>query len=176
MCYVSNVHKYKSSFTNTPQNNDLDHVLCHGLVEFRSIKMDDPQTETVPSKQQTGSNKKDNRGTRKRSKNAKRKIRRKRKEFKYYQNLKKQRLVKKTELVDSVNMDRSSALGTASTQLPADVTEWQKLDQIAFWKSRALGLELENRMLRQHLKNTYAKTIEDYIKVNKKKGKKTTRN
>lgn len=137
--------------------------------------MVDPQ---IISCKQTGSNKKDNRGTKKRSKNFKRKIKRKRKEFKYYKKLKKQRTVRITEpveVVDSVNMNWSSTLATTSAQLPADIIEWQKLDQMAYWKSRALGLELENRMLRQHLKNAYSKSIEDYINKEQKNGMKTTK-
>lgn len=37
-------------------------------------------------------------------------------------------------------------------------------DQIAFWKSRAFSLEMENSMLRLHLRNVYAQRIEEYEK------------
>lgn len=67
------------------------------------------------------------------------------------------------EVYIKTDMEWSSGLETTSAKLPADIIEWQKQDQVAFWKSKALVLELENRMLRQHLKDVYAKSIEDYI-------------
>lgn len=105
----------------------------------------------------------------KHSRNAKRRIRRKRNKFRYNRSLRKQRKVKNTEeLCKSVNffditdMEWSSAIGTSSSYLPEEIIEWQKRDQIAYWKSKALSLELENQMLKQHLRDVYSKTIQDY--------------
>ncbi|CAG9820105.1 unnamed protein product [Phaedon cochleariae] len=63
------------------------------------------------------------------------------------------------EVVDISGMDWAPTY--CPSNLPLEVLEWQKQDQIAYWKSRAISLELENKMLRQHLRNVYAKTIED---------------
>lgn len=112
--------------------------------------------------------------TKKHSKNAKRRIRRKRNKFKYYQYLRKQRTVKKTEelceavgVFDLMDMEWSSGVeAMPSVELPTEIIEWQKRDQIAYWKSKALSLELENRMLRQHLRDVYAKTVEEYASYN----------
>lgn len=119
--------------------------------------------------QKNTSNKRNINGTRKHSKNSKRRIRRKRNKFRYYQALRKQRTGKRTdelcdavEVFDIIDMDWSAGVGNNTSQLPAEIIEWQKRDQIAFWKSKALSLELENKMLRQHLRNVYAKTIQDY--------------
>ncbi|XP_060533142.1 gem-associated protein 8-like [Cylas formicarius] len=101
------------------------------------------------------------------TKSAKRRQRRKRSKSKYYRVLKKRRTNKTTEdlcsainLFDVTDMDWSPNHGL--NHLPLEVSEWQKQDQIAYWKSRAISLEIENRMLHQHLRNVYAKQIEDY--------------
>lgn len=119
--------------------------------------------------QKNTNNKKTNNFTRKHSRNSKRRIRRKRNKFRYFQALRKQRTYKKTEqlceaveLFDITDMEWSPGVDNNSSRLPIEIVEWQKRDQIAFWKSKALSLELENKMLRQHLRNVYAKTIEEY--------------
>ncbi|KAJ8985383.1 hypothetical protein NQ317_007540 [Molorchus minor] len=62
------------------------------------------------------------------------------------------------EVFDISDMDWAPSCSSAP--IPPEVTEWQNKDQIAYWKSRAISLELENRMLHEHLRNVYAKTIE----------------
>lgn len=105
----------------------------------------------------------------KKSRNTKRRIRRKRNKFRYYQSLRKLRSLKKTEELcevvesfDITDMEWSSVAGNTPAHLPVEIIEWQKRDQIAFWRSKAITLELENRMLRKHLRDMYAKTVEEY--------------
>ncbi|KAJ8929022.1 hypothetical protein NQ314_018333 [Rhamnusium bicolor] len=100
-------------------------------------------------------------------KNTLRRIRRRRSKVRYYRSLKRIRYNKKTEdLCSAVQVfdisDMEWAPACSSSVLPIEVTEWQKQDQITYWKSRAISLELENRMLHEHLCNVYAKTIEEY--------------
>ncbi|KAF2902842.1 hypothetical protein ILUMI_03336 [Ignelater luminosus] len=44
-----------------------------------------------------------------------------------------------------------------------EVATWQAQHQIAYWKSRALAVEYENRMLHRILRETQIKQVEDYI-------------
>lgn len=43
-----------------------------------------------------------------------------------------------------------------------DVAEWHQKEQVAYWKSRAISLKLENDMLHQQIKNMYTKQIREY--------------
>lgn len=102
------------------------------------------------------------------NKNTIRRVRRKRSNIRYYKSLKQLRYNRKTDdLCSAVEVfditDMEWAPSCSSTALPSEVTEWQKQDQIAYWKSRAISLELENKMLHQHIRNVYAKTIEQYL-------------
>ncbi|KAJ8953108.1 hypothetical protein NQ318_013452 [Aromia moschata] len=97
-----------------------------------------------------------------------RRFRRKRSKTRYYKSLKQLRCTRKTqELCTAVEgfdiYDMDWAPTSSSAPVPPEITEWQKQEQIAYWKSRAIGLELENRMLHEHLRNVYAKTIEDQL-------------
>ncbi|XP_018573005.1 gem-associated protein 8-like [Anoplophora glabripennis] len=105
-------------------------------------------------------------------KNTFRRIRRKRSKVRYRKSLKQLRYNRKTDdLCSAVEVfditDMEWAPSCSSSILPTEVTEWQKQEQIAYWKSRAISLELENKMLHQHLRNVYAKTIEQYLENNK---------
>lgn len=100
-------------------------------------------------------------------KKSKKRVRRRRGKVKYFKNLRKRKLNQRSEelcsaveFVQIKDMDWTPTTQTYS-QLPSEVIEWQKQDQIAYWKSRAISLEYENRMLKQHLRNVYTQTIED---------------
>lgn len=75
-------------------------------------------------------------------------------------------MCQEVEFFGITDMEWPSGTGTTSAGLPVEIVEWQKRDQIAYWKSKALTLELENKMLRQHLRDVYAKTVEDYAAYN----------
>lgn len=105
-------------------------------------------------------------------KNTFRRVRRRRSKVRYHKSLKQLRYNRKTddlcsavEVVDITDMEWAPSC--SSDSLPTEVTEWQKQEQIAYWKSRAISLELENKMLHQHLRNVYSKTIEQYLENNK---------
>ncbi|KAJ3658424.1 hypothetical protein Zmor_010162 [Zophobas morio] len=71
-----------------------------------------------------------------------------------------------TPVVDVTDMEWSSFVPASSIE----VAEWHKHEQIAYWKSRALSLEYENKMLLQHIRNVYAKQTEDYANYLKDQG------
>lgn len=98
-------------------------------------------------------------------KNRYRKDRRKRSVTRYYQSLKKRRLSRSTDELCEAASDFCiiDNMSTQSSSEPVkDVAEWWKHEQLAFWKSRAVSLELENRMLHNCLRNAYAKQVLDY--------------
>lgn len=43
-----------------------------------------------------------------------------------------------------------------------DVAKWYQEEQVVYWKSRAISLQLENQMLHEHVRNMYLKQIDDY--------------
>ncbi|CAH1987805.1 unnamed protein product [Acanthoscelides obtectus] len=103
------------------------------------------------------------------TRNLKRRLRRKRSQERYYSSLRKSRFIREAEelftsiqIFDPADMEWTSV--NSGQALPSEILEWQNRDQIAYWKSRAISLEYENRMLKQHLRNVYAQTIEDYSK------------
>ncbi|XP_044255889.1 gem-associated protein 8-like [Tribolium madens] len=59
---------------------------------------------------------------------------------------------------------------TPVSSTATEVAEWHKQEQVAYWKSRALSLEYENKMLIRHLRNVYAKQTEDYANYLKDQG------
>ncbi|XP_063903834.1 gem-associated protein 8-like [Zophobas morio] len=71
-----------------------------------------------------------------------------------------------SKVVDVTDMEWSSFVPASSIE----VAEWHKHEQIAYWKSRALSLEYENKMLLQHIRNVYAKQTEDYANYLKDQG------
>lgn len=96
-----------------------------------------------------------------------RRSRRKRSKNRYYSSLKQSRIRRRTEdlcsdftVFDITDMEWVPSVST-------DVAEWHKQEQISYWKSRALSLEYENRMLIQHIRNVYAKQTEDYANYSK---------
>ncbi|KAL1489359.1 hypothetical protein ABEB36_014272 [Hypothenemus hampei] len=106
---------------------------------------------------------------RKNSKSYKRRNRRKRSKKAYINMLKNKRTIQGTEeLCNSVQqfsvIDIDMTPMCNLNQLPDEVTEWQKLDQIAYWKSKAITLEIENKMLKQHLRHFYTQQIDFYGK------------
>lgn len=102
----------------------------------------------------------------KRRRNKYRKDRRKRSITGYYKTLKGRRANRSTEELCEAASEfciTDNMATTSSFNNPTkDVAEWWKQDQIAYWKSRALSLELENRMLHKCLRNAYAKQVWDY--------------
>lgn len=102
-----------------------------------------------------------------RSRNLKRKLRRKRSLTKYRRYLKLSRRDKSSELcptVSVVNIANMECAPASSHNIKfrdpmIEVSEWRKHEQIAYWKSRAISLELENKMLYFHLRDMYAHTI-----------------
>ncbi|KAK9891671.1 hypothetical protein WA026_015638 [Henosepilachna vigintioctopunctata] len=53
-------------------------------------------------------------------------------------------------------------VGDHNVELSRNVAEWHQQEQLVYWKSRALSLEYENRMLHKHLRDVYAQQIENY--------------
>ncbi|XP_064214715.1 gem-associated protein 8 [Tribolium castaneum] len=84
--------------------------------------------------------------------NSNRRSRRKRSLLRYY-------------MVDITDMEWTPVSSPAT-----EVAEWHKQEQIAYWKSRALSFEYENKMLIRHLRNVYAKQTEDYANYVKEQG------
>lgn len=106
-----------------------------------------------------------------------RKQRRKRSVTRYYESLKRRRSNRSTEELCEATSDFriTDHMATDSgAKQPKDVANWWKQEQLAYWKSRALSLELENRMLHQCLRNAYAKQVWDY--ENYMKAQKTENN
>lgn len=96
-----------------------------------------------------------------------RKARRKRSLTRYYSRLRNLRTTRSSdELSDAISVcDITDMEWTQCAPLNdalRDVADWHKQDQIAYWKSRALSLELENRMLHNCIRNAYVKQIQDY--------------
>lgn len=94
-----------------------------------------------------------------------RRLRRKRSKAKYYAYLKERRYQLKTKSFRAVSIldvtDMECSGGQLSHPL-TDVAEWHRVEQVAYWKSRAISLQLENEMLYEHIKNVYAKHVNDY--------------
>ncbi|KAF5281977.1 hypothetical protein FQA39_LY00501 [Lamprigera yunnana] len=44
-----------------------------------------------------------------------------------------------------------------------EVAQWEKQNEIAYWKSRALALQYQNRMLQNHINQVYNMQIQDYV-------------
>lgn len=67
------------------------------------------------------------------------------------------------EVFESTDMEWLSSKPTHSAPLPPQIIEWQKLNQNAYWRSKALSLELENKILREHLRKAYANFVEKQV-------------
>ncbi|CAH0559986.1 unnamed protein product [Brassicogethes aeneus] len=95
-----------------------------------------------------------------------RSLRRKRSKIRYYNSLKLHRYKRNTDsLCESIavfDITDMECPPVSQVGLPQDVADWHKKEQIAYWKSRAISLEYENRMLYHHLKHMYVTQIEDY--------------
>ncbi|CAG9767707.1 unnamed protein product [Ceutorhynchus assimilis] len=100
----------------------------------------------------------------KNSRTINRRNRRKRSKKAYFKMLRKERYSRGTlELCNS--LQEFSVVDTpicSLNELPQEVIQWHNKDQVAYWKSRAICLELENKMLKDHLRNVYAQQIEYY--------------
>lgn len=109
-------------------------------------------------------------------KNRYRKERRKRSTTRYYQSLKRRRSNLSTEELCEATSGFciNDRMTTENLNVPMkEVAEWWKQEQLSYWKSRALSLELENKMLHQCLRNAYAKQVwdyENYMKADKTEG------
>lgn len=102
-----------------------------------------------------------------------RKERRKRSTTRYYAQLKRRRSSRASEeLCEALSEFDVTDMSAATSVDPLkDVAEWHRREQLAYWKSRALSLELENRMLHECLRNSYAKQVWDYENYVKNRGK-----
>ncbi|KAF7283168.1 hypothetical protein GWI33_001231 [Rhynchophorus ferrugineus] len=103
----------------------------------------------------------------KKSKTLKRRNRRKRSKKSYIKSLKRRRYHRSTEelwkgIEDISVTDMDVMPLNELDRLPEEISEWEKQEQIAYWKSRAISLEMENKMLHQHLRNVYAQQVEYY--------------
>lgn len=56
-----------------------------------------------------------------------------------------------------------------------DVTDWNQHTQVAYWKSRAMALEHQNRMLLDYIKETHEKQIKLGNQMQKKKTRKNSK-
>lgn len=111
---------------------------------------------------------------RKQKRNKYRKLRRKRKKLNYRRELSCQRLLRKTKgKLESLTVhDYTGMDATDPAFYPPKIKEiddWHNKHQVAYWKSRAISLEFENRMLLRHIRDMYAKQIEDYALNNENK-------
>lgn len=85
--------------------------------------------------------------------NKTRRCRRKRNRLRYLHQLKQVRIARYEE----VQME----CGAKFEPVITDVAEWQNVHQAAYWKSRAISLEYENRMLHDLLRKMQLKTLGD---------------
>ncbi|GJQ84554.1 hypothetical protein Trydic_g20049 [Trypoxylus dichotomus] len=74
--------------------------------------------------------------------------------------LRRKRLFNVTDMNNVTNLTQEHSL-----KPPQEVAEWQYHHQLAYWKSRAISLEYENRMLHSHIKKMCTQEIQDYIDV-----------
>ncbi|EFA02533.1 hypothetical protein TcasGA2_TC008238 [Tribolium castaneum] len=104
--------------------------------------------------------------------NSNRRSRRKRSLLRYYSELRELRFKRKTDdlCADITVVDITDMEWTPVSSPATEVAEWHKQEQIAYWKSRALSFEFENKMLIRHLRNVYAKQTEDYANYMKEQG------
>ncbi|KAK5643564.1 hypothetical protein RI129_007409 [Pyrocoelia pectoralis] len=104
---------------------------------------------------------------RKFKRNRSRILRRKRSRLNYWKKLKlrkhNQSLCDTISVCSITDMDYQNEFHDLSVQPIPEVAEWHKQSQIAYWKSRALALELENNMLHKHIANIYANQIQEYV-------------
>ncbi|CAG9854518.1 unnamed protein product [Phyllotreta striolata] len=96
-------------------------------------------------------------------KECKRKRNKKLKHTQFRYQRKTEELCSAVQLVEINDMDWSPV--KQPSNLPVEISEWHKQEQIAYWKSKAISLEFENRMLKQHLRNVYAQTIIDNASI-----------
>lgn len=99
-------------------------------------------------------------------KSRERRERRKRSTTRYYKDLKRKRSDRSSEellceAASEIYITDNMAAGNCDNQMK-EVADWEKQNQLAYWKSRALSLELENTILHRCLRNSYAKQVWDY--------------
>lgn len=63
-----------------------------------------------------------------------------------------------TDMTETVDLTHDRSL-----KPPQEVADWQYNHQLAYWKSRAISLEYENRMLHAHIKKMCTQEIKDYV-------------
>lgn len=109
---------------------------------------------------------------RKNKRNRLRILRRKRSKFNYWKQRKELRLKRKvsTDLnrtvslfnVMNVNMNYNELAQKSFIQPIEEIGSWQSQHAIAYWKSRAMALEIENKMLYKHIRRVYTQQIQEY--------------
>lgn len=101
-------------------------------------------------------------------------LRRKRSKLRYRARRKAERIVRKADDLCSIisacditdqemQWDSPPNPITGAPPMLAEVASWQAQHQITYWKSRALAVEYENRILHRILRETQIKQVEDYI-------------
>ncbi|XP_017772981.1 PREDICTED: gem-associated protein 8-like [Nicrophorus vespilloides] len=91
-----------------------------------------------------------------RSKN--RRLRRKRSNLRFRRELSVGRISRASlEVIDISDMECNPHFGQTITE----VAQWQGQHATAYWKSRAISLEYENRMLHEHIKKLYLGQIDE---------------
>uniref|UniRef100_A0A6P7GGP2 Uncharacterized protein LOC114342343 n=1 Tax=Diabrotica virgifera virgifera TaxID=50390 RepID=A0A6P7GGP2_DIAVI len=58
-------------------------------------------------------------------------------------------------------IEKSCGSSNSCSTLPPEVIEWQWQDQISYWKAKAVSLQMENQMLKQHLRRVYTTLIDE---------------
>lgn len=83
----------------------------------------------------------------------------------YYKNLKNTRveryihsLCPNLAFLDIANME-SEQVSVGFNNSITEVEHWHQKEQVAYWKSKAISLEYENKMLHEHLRNVYAQQV-----------------
>lgn len=109
---------------------------------------------------------------RKHRRNRNRNLRRKRSKLKYLQQISNnsnsttqkhsRELCSTLTVFDITDSDMNCERDANLRHPPPEVSEWQYQHQLAYWKSRAISLEYENRMLHAHIKKMCSQEIQDY--------------
>ncbi|XP_030757275.1 uncharacterized protein LOC115883113 [Sitophilus oryzae] len=99
------------------------------------------------------------------SKTVKTGSRKKRSRKAYFKSLKKRRSRKRTDKLSTgvqecTVVDMEMVPVGEANNLQKDIIEWHQQDTLSYWKSRAISLEIENRMLHEHLRNVYAQQLD----------------
>ena len=96
-------------------------------------------------------------------KNYSRKLRRQRSKFRYLQRLRCSRFERITQemsdLISFVNVTDHREMKGEKDGFEQFLDNWSLQQELVHWKSRAISLEYENRMLHEHIKNVYRNLV-----------------